>query len=295
VLACCSIQNARLLLASNRRATAGLGNAHDLVGRFFMEHLEMPGGHLVMPEMRAAKTAMYVLQFGRTKARGELSLGAALQRQHRILNSTASLTPAAPGQVAKSTFQTFTPEVLDAFMRAQKGDTSGFPILRRTLADPNAPLPDPRFFNLITRQEQAPNPNSRITLARDRDAMGMLRVRLDWRLTDLDRRTFRAFYEALGTELGRSGLGRVQLLDWVVASDGAWPSFLSGGWHHMGTTRMHADPKHGVVDADCRVHGLANLSVAGAAVFPTAGAANPTLTLVAMSLRLSDHLKTKLA
>jgi choline dehydrogenase-like flavoprotein len=147
----------------------------------------------------------------------------------------------------------------------------------------------------MTRQEQAPNPSSRVTLSRERDAMGMPRVRLDWRLTDLDRRSFRVFYEALGAELGRTGLGRVQVMDWVLASDGAWPAFLSGGWHHMGTTRMHTDPKQGVVDANCRVHGLANLSVAGAAVFPTAGAANPTLTLVAMSLRLSDHLKTKLA
>jgi len=82
---------------------------------------------------------------------------------------------------------------------------------------------------------------------------------------------------------------------WVTASDRQWPTTLSGGWHHMGTTRMHRDPKQGVVDPDCRVHGLGNLYVAGAAVFPTAGCANPTFTLVAMSLRLSDHLKTRLA
>jgi len=80
-----------------------------------------------------------------------------------------------------------------------------------------------------------------------------------------------------------------------MASDRKWPTTLSGGWHHMGTTRMHRDPKQGVVDPDCRVHGLGNLYVAGAAVFPTAGCANPTFTLVAMSLRLSDHLKTRLA
>ena len=79
--------------------------------------------------------------------------------------------------------------------------------------------------------------------------------------------------------------------EWVLAADAAWPSTLSGGWHHMGTTRMHDDPTQGVVDANCKVHGLANLSVAGAAVYPTAGCANPTLTLVALSFRLSDHLK----
>ena len=91
---------------------------------------------------------------------------------------------------------------------------------------------------------------------------------------------------------GRAGLGRVQLMDWLLdGDDSAWPKHLSGGWHHMGTTRMNEDPKQGVVDANCKVHGIANLSVAGGAVFPTGGAVNPTLTLVAMALRLSDHLK----
>ena len=74
-------------------------------------------------------------------------------------------------------------------------------------------------------------------------------------------------------------------------NDNAWPDHLSGGWHHMGTTRMDQDPKQGVVDANCKLHGIASLFVAGPAVYPTGGAVNPTLTLVAMALRLSDHLK----
>ena len=115
------------------------------------------------------------------------------------------------------------------------------------------------------------------------------------RLTQLDWRSFHVFYEVLGRELGRSGAGRVQLLDWVRREDGTWPSTLSGGWHHLGTTRMHENPRFGVVDATCRVHGLGNLYVAGASVYPTSGAVNPTLTLVALSLRLSDHLKRTLA
>ena len=99
----------------------------------------------------------------------------------------------------------------------------------------------------------------------------------------------------MGRELGRTGAGRVQLLDWVTRGEDTWPATLSGGWHHMGTTRMHENPRLGVVDANCRVHGLGNLYVAGASVYPTGGAANPTLTLVAVSLRLSDHLKRTLA
>ena len=290
VLACSTIQNARLLLASNSRVTTGLGNAHDLVGRFFMEHLEMPSGRLVLTGARTASTAMYALDFGRTKARGELALSAAAQRERHILNATVSLEPATPNEVGLSTFQTYTPDSLVGFRRPQQPSAKAPP----SAARPPAAAPG-RFFNLLTRQEQAPNPDSRVTIARERDEIGMPRARLDWRLTELDRRSFRGFYEVLGRELGRAGVGRVQMRDWVENASGPWPSSLGGGWHHMGTTRMSPDPKRGVVDIHGRVHGIANLSVAGASVFPTAGCANPTLTLIALSLRLSDHLKRTVA
>lgn len=280
VLACSTIQNARLLLASNRTVRGGVGNGNDLVGRYFMEHLEMPSGVLATLGRTPPSTRMYNWSPG-TKARGELALSADMQRAHRILNATVSLTPAPLSQEAKSTFQWMTPDVLDQMRTG------------RNVSD-DAPVEDsvPRTFQLLTRQEQAPNPTSRITLSDERDALGMPRVRLDWRLTELDRRSFRAFYEVLGREFGRSGVGRLQMRDWVLEPPSAsWPASLGGGWHHMGTTRMSRDPKEGVVDVNCRVHGVANLYVTGAAVYPTAGCVNPTLTLVAMSLRLSDHLK----
>ena len=294
VLACSTIQNARLLLASNRQATAGLGNAHDLVGRFFMEHLEMPSAELAVARRHVGRMKLYEFEFRRTKARGELALTEQVQREHRILNGTASLEPAVAGEPVMSTFETFTPEVLAARAeRERRGTTGPLPSdgAAPARADTVAQAP-PQFFHLMTRQEQAPNPASRVTLSAERDALGMPRAKLDWQLTELDKRSIRAFYELLGRELGRSGTGRVQIREWLLDGGGGWPSFLSGGWHHMGTTRMHTDPRQGVVDANCRVHGLANLYVAGAAVYPTAGACNPTLTLVALSLRLSDHLKT---
>lgn len=291
VLACCSIQNARLLLASNRRAPAGLGNAHDLVGRFFMEHIEIPSGNLALAPSPAVNTKMYALEFGRTRARGELALSAAAQREHRILNGTVSLEPGAPDEVAKSTFQWGTPERLAARREWEARGKAGPPPAGFSESPAGG---SPLFFHVMTRQEQAPNPESRVLLSTERDALGMPRAKLDWRLTALDRRSFGVFYEVMGRELGRSGAGRVQQLDWVTREDDTWPTTLSGGWHHMGTTRMHDDPRSGVVDANCRVHGLANLYVAGASVYPTGGAANPTLTLVALSLRLSDHLKRTL-
>jgi choline dehydrogenase-like flavoprotein len=282
VLACSTIQNARLLLASNRQAAAGLGNGNDLVGRFFMEHLEMPTGNLVTLGRTPPSTRIYDFVFGRTKARGELALTAATQREQRILNSTVSLEPAPLTEEGKSTFEWATPDVVD-HMRTDRVVPDDVATSTRV----------PRTFHLLTRQEQAPNPASRVTLSRQRDALGMPRARLDWRLTELDRRSFRGFYEALGRELGRAGIARLQMREWVLQrADAPWPPSLGGGWHHMGTTRMHPDPRQGVVDAHCRVHGVGNLYIAGAAVYPTAGCANPTLTLIALTIRLADHLKT---
>jgi choline dehydrogenase-like flavoprotein len=288
VLAASTIQNARLLLASNGRVAGGLGNANDLVGRYFMEHLEMPSGVFVELGDRTANAAMYAYEWGRTKARGELALAPAVQRERRVLNATVSLYPQSLDEEGKSTFQRMTPEVLDERRRTERTRSTN----AATASDGIAR----RGFHLQTRQEQAPNPASRVTLSSERDELGMPRAKLDWRLTELDRRSFRDFYHVLVRELGRAGVGRVQMRPWVLEKDDApWPSSVGGGWHHMGTTRMHTDPKQGVVNPDCQVHGIANLSIAGAAVFPTAGCANPTLTLVAMTLRLSDHLASRLA
>ena len=145
---------------------------------------------------------------------------------------------------------------------------------------------------MFTRIEQAPNPDCRVTLDAERDGLGVPRADLHWELSSLEKRSIRKIYELLGQEVGRAGVGRIKLMDYLTdQKDQSWPSFTGGGWHHMGTTRMSDDPKQGVVDADCKVHGISNLFIAGSSCFTTAGAANPTLTLVALTLRLSDHIK----
>jgi choline dehydrogenase-like flavoprotein len=147
---------------------------------------------------------------------------------------------------------------------------------------------------LVTRIEPVPNPSSRIALTDQRDALGLRKVSLDWRLSALDKHSVRRTLELFGAELGRAGLGRVH----INPDDGGgdtWPADLAGGWHHMGTTRMSDDPRRGVVDRDCRVHGLANLYVAGSSVFPTAGSGTPTLLIVALALRMAAHLRDLLA
>lgn len=288
VLACGAVQNARLLLASNSQASQGLGNDHDLVGRYFMEHLEMPGAQLLLAEPRPM--SLYTSGAVRRSPSGELSLRAEVQHELRVLNGTASLNTGTFEEL-EGTFQELPPEAVEKFRQMSEKEIEAW-MEKSRREEPTRT--EQRAFKLYSRQEQAPNPNSRVTLADETDALGMPRVVLDWQLTEFDRRSMRRFYEALGREIGRSGIGRVRLLEWLREDASSWPEFLSGGWHHMGTTRMSEDPTRGVVNSDCRVHGLGNLWVAGSAVFPTAGAANPTLTLIALTLRLSDHLKGKI-
>jgi choline dehydrogenase-like flavoprotein len=136
--------------------------------------------------------------------------------------------------------------------------------------------------------EQAPNPESRVVLSQDRDRLGCPRVELRWRLSAIDKRTAHRAHEIMREEFWRAGLGGFQSS--LGMEGNPWPSGLRGARHHMGTTRMHADPRRGVVDADARVHGIANLYVAGSSVFVTSGAANPTLTIIALALRLAAHV-----
>jgi len=139
--------------------------------------------------------------------------------------------------------------------------------------------------------EQIPNPESRVTLSDEKDALGLRRVRLKWQLSDLDKYGIRRAHELLALEVGRSGFGRLRFE--LPEHEEEILHGAGGGNHHLGTTRMSEDPKTGVVDADCRLYGLHNFYVAGSSVFPTGGSANPTLTIVALSLKLADHLKAK--
>jgi choline dehydrogenase-like flavoprotein len=164
---------------------------------------------------------------------------------------------------------------------------------KRYLSDRRIPslalfAPDNRY-GLEFHSEQAPNPDSRITLAEERDAFGMPRLHVDWRWNALDMQTVRKSYNLLATELERTGTGRLRFdqdrLEDIVLAHGAF------GGHHIGTARMSDNPANGVVDRNCQVHGIANLFLAGSTVFPTSSQANPTLTALALAFRLADHLK----
>ena len=288
ILACGAIQNARLLLASNSQLPQGLGNTHDLVGRYFMEHLEHASAELWLS--RPFPTNLY--SWGRgTLASAELAITEQAQTENRILNGTVSLFPLALGRGLQSEMDVWNNE--DPRKSAER--------FWKVISDARAAAKKvtegriSRAFQLHTRIEQAPNPNSRVTLSSEKDALGVPKTKLHWELTDLDKNSIRRIYQLLGQQMGIAGLGRVRLNEFLRdEKDMSWPSDLNAGWHHMGTTRMNDDPKKGVVNADCQVHGLSNLYVAGSGCYATSGAPNPTLTLVALSLRLSDFVKGKI-
>jgi choline dehydrogenase-like flavoprotein len=142
--------------------------------------------------------------------------------------------------------------------------------------------------------EQEPDPESRITLNADRDALGLRRAKIDWRVGEKERRTSRYFAKFAAFELERLGFGRVQKADWLSSSDPLSVDDLRGTYHFLSGTRMSRNPRDGVVDENCRAHGAENLYLAGTSVFTTGGHANPTLTIVALAIRLADHLRAEL-
>jgi choline dehydrogenase-like flavoprotein len=291
ILAAGGIENARLLLLSNRTQPAGLGNAYDLVGRYFMEHLYVDRAASVLaPEARISEFYTIGQRTEAGRVRGILALDPEVQRLERLthfctlIEADDAEPPAALG-----------PAVLRALQRRRVSPRSighlrrpAARILRRVATRLWATDPPPRRYFFKTAMEQAPNRESRVMLGEERDRLGCARVALCWSLTSLDRRTFDRGHEILHEELRRANVGSLETA--FGPADDAWPPGLRGARHHMGTTRMHVDPRRGVVDPQCRVHGISNLYVAGSSVFPTGGAANPTLTIVALALRLAEHV-----
>jgi choline dehydrogenase-like flavoprotein len=154
---------------------------------------------------------------------------------------------------------------------------------------------------LLIRAEQAPNPDSRVVLSADKDIFGVPRIKLDWRLSDLDIHSVERLVDTLASEFRRLDIGEVAKADWLVGSRRQWQfdplvsAHPIGGYHHMGTTRMADSPKQGVTDGFGQVHGMENLYVAGSSLFPTSGWANPTLTIVALALRTAERISARIA
>ena len=308
ILAAGAIENARLLLLSNDAAPAGLGNGHDQVGRYFMDHPHTR--RKLVPGPRQFSFGLYGLAFRGHGFAAGLSIPAELQQKRKMLNYKASIYPVFYGQSSPGWIG-----IRDLALRfsrkwgADPYDRTRLPFARKR-AGPRHLMRSLRYldgalmgalahvtrserlasgFVLESRPEQAPNRDSRVLLQDGRDAFGQRRAQVDWRVLPIDRRSAVEAEEIIDAELQRIGIARLAPLP--PEERDRWPADFAGGWHQIGTTRAHADSRCGVVDADCRVHGVGNLFIAGASVFPTGGAVSPMPTLLALALRLASYVK----
>ena len=269
ILAMGGIENPRIMLNCNRQIKQGLGNSNDLVGRFFCEHPHIKAGEFIF-EDRYAKDSESVRFY---------SPSTSFMQKEKILNFGLRCYKYSNPLQSNTTFK-------------QK--------IKTILCDLSKDLTRKAFstqcFNeglLFMASEQEPNPSSRVTVGAERDQFGMGRVVLDWKLSERDVRTIKLGIEHFAIEFARLGIGRVRIFNWLLADQPEFPGLDEdgiAGHHHMCTTRMGTSAINGVVDSNQKVFGIDNFYVAGSSVFSTAGHANPTFTIVQMSLRLADHL-----
>lgn len=325
VLALGGLETARLLLASRDVARAGIGNEHDVVGRYYMCHLAGNVGSLTFNGATTDVRHGYEITPEGIYCRRRLSIAAGEQRRRGLANAVARLhfprisDPRHGNGVLSGLFlarglisyeygtrlrdgATATPSLYARHLWnviTDPVDTTAFLghwLVRRTLVHRKFPSVILRNrtnrFSLEVHGEQIPNPDSRVSLASRTDALGMPQLRIDWRYSRDDIESIRRSLDLMAGEFERSGVGRLEFSQEMLEQD--LLRFGAYGGHHIGTTRMGTDVRKSVVDPDCRVHSVDNLYVAGSAVFPTSSQANPTLTLIALSLRLGQHLRERL-
>jgi choline dehydrogenase-like flavoprotein len=284
VIACGGIENARVLLISNRQRATGLGNHSDLVGRFFQEHLWYPSGY-ILPRAGNLGLRYYLseLPFRNVRVRAHLALPSAVVRELQIPKFRAEvLTVSAAHQAAGAIRRKISFEDVVALI----SDPVGVGTVMRCKSEAA-----PTAYQLGNNVQQVPNPDSRVKLSTKKDQFDRPQPQLDWRLSQLDQEGVTKAQRLVAQEVGRSGFGRMRI-EMSEGSDDFLKGCLGGG-HHMGTTRMDDDPARGVADGSAKVHHTYNLYLAGSSLFPTGGWANPTLTIVATSIRLADHLKSR--
>ncbi len=326
VLAASAVENARLLLASGYREAGGLGNRHDQVGRHLTDHIGAVLGRYGPDNAGAMATRFGFFGYrhdGRSQiAMHGLALSEQAQRDGRLLNGAVYLAEerapddpfSALGRLLRRrsaspmrdlSFVAQSPGRLLRGLGVKVLESGKLPDrVTRGLADtavryfPNSVASDVRYGKMPHKFmgarvegicEQAPDPENRVTLSAQRDALGARLPEIRWRVGQAERHTLLQMAGRFRAAMQQAGLAVPEPADWVAAGQGDAARLTDMG-HSMGTTRMAADPRHGVVDTQCQVHGVPGLYIAGGSVMPTGGHANPTLMMLALTLRLADHL-----
>jgi len=327
VLACGGLETARLMLASRMDQPRLFGGSEGMLGRAYMGHFEGRIADIVLSPTLPDDVFDFFIDGSGRYARRRITIAAEAQQRHGLLNmcawpdnpflgdaahrsailSLAYLSLATPGlgnllepeairrKYLEHGVRDLTEHLRNiiAGMPEAVSETASF-LYRRYGKTPRLPgffvRNKARRYALFYHAEQAPNPASTVSLAEARDALGMPRLRIDLRFSATDAESVVAGHDIIDRDLRRAGLGR---LEYHVALEEraarVWDQ-MTDGYHQIGTVRMAADPKHGIVNADCRVYGTPNLFIAGSAVFPTSGQANPTLLIAALSARLAAHV-----
>ena len=279
VLSTGGLENPRILLNSNKQIPAGIGNQNGLVGKFFTEHPH-------------AKIAEILLEDRTKKHVGEYPIGGSFKSRLKTLVCNSewalrSINYARDGGVDCLVPQRHFFSPTKAFM--DRGKLLNFS-LRMRLRSPGHGLPTDGSLNI--ESEAAPDPQNEVTLGYDWDKLGMRRIEVNYRLSEIDMHTMRQAAIRFGEAFADLGLGRIRIEDWLHPDSAEHAA--RGVSHHMCTTRMAESPAGGVVDANQKVFGTENLYIAGSSVWSTAGYANPTLAIIQMTLRLADHIALKL-
>lgn len=303
VLAGGGLENPRLLLASVRGSSTGFGNEYDQVGRYYMDHPR--GQHLARVSLGGLSRSQIqnVLslvervhpRYGRAQLR--ITFPGDMQRQEELLNHSLH------AQMISDFRDTVEYREMNIFWQRLSGTELELkttiaedllacakipPAMVAFFARRRVGMARPTRLELIDQMEQEPDPSSRVTVdLRQRDRFFLPRLSLDWRIGESTYRSQRRMHQLVKDILSRADIRSFHsdLLDRTDERPALWDM-----QHLMGTTRMADSPREGVVDRDCRVHGVRNLYVAGSSVFPVGGHANPTLLIVALAARLASHL-----
>ena len=297
VVACGGIDNARILLA-NEQLLSCMGEAAENVGRNFMEHLHYVAGY-VIPKSRGAYEEIAHIFDPRDGQDPWLTISDSAVRAEGLSRTVYEAVPAYVGSVDPSVSALgrlgrslpYGPFNRSLWSHELQTVLRGGVKIARSIRDRLSPSVERTCFAVTAMGEQTPNPRSRITLSNRLDRNGLPLPVLEWQLDDFDLKSARRSAELLGRGIASADLGEFVSV-WERSEDRG--PVLTGGWHHMGTTMMSRKASDGVVDPNGAVHGVPNLFIAGSSVFPTGGFANPTLSLVALSIRLARHISRQI-
>lgn len=316
VLACGGVENVQVLLSSDLTRPEAPGNSFDNVGRYVTDHPSFRLGTIVPTTTDVyGDLALYDIRWvGPHMVSAFLTISDAVKRAERLLNMSVALAPRGrgfgtashhaisrisdlkrfgtpPSQIAADVASVLRSPVESAATILHRND-GHYAETRGGWSKPDVDRSQFGALELWAETAQTPQRDCRLTLGDDRDPIGRRRLHFEHRWSASDRQNLQRSTEFVVSQLVGIGLGQFQ--SWTEFDGPNRPRF--DGLHHpMGGTRMHVDPRFGVVDENCRVHGLTNIYVAGSSVFPNSiGYANPTLTLLALAVRLADHMKESL-